>query len=54
MFWDCYSLESLDLSSFNTNNVENMKDVFFYCHSLKKENIKINNKNDKILKIEEN
>ena len=55
MFCCCSSLESIYLSSFNTSNVSNMNDVFFDCHSLKKENIKISNKNDKLLnEIEKN
>jgi len=35
MFWECSSLESIDLSSFNTNNVTNMSYMFCYCSSLK-------------------
>ena len=50
MFTECSSLESIDLSSFNTNNVTNMSDMFSFCSSLKKENIIIKNKNDKLLK----
>ena len=54
MFSRCSSLESIDLSSFNTTNVDNMHGMFYYCSYLKKENIKINNKNDKLIKaIEE-
>jgi len=49
MFSYCSSLNSIDLSSFNTTNVYYMSDIFFRCSSLKKENIKIKNKNDKIL-----
>ena len=49
MFSNCCSLESIDLSSFNTTNVNNMSYMFSNC-SLRKENIKINNKNDKLLK----
>ena len=41
----CKSLKSLDLSSFNTNNVTNMSDMFYFCESLEKENIKINENN---------
>jgi len=55
MFNICSSLESIDLSSFNTTNVNNIKNIFLNCSSLIKENIKINNKNDKLLKeFEEN
>ena len=49
MFYGCSSLELIDLSSFNTNNVTNMSDMFSKCSSLKKSNIKIDNKNDKLL-----
>ena len=42
MFWKCSSLKSIDLSSFNTSNVNDMSDMFSYCSSLKKENIKVN------------
>jgi surface protein len=49
VFQGCSSLESIDLSSFNTTNVNDMSDMFVGCSSLKKENIKIKNKNDKIL-----
>ena len=34
MFWGCSSLESIDLSSFNTSNVYDMKLMFFECSSL--------------------
>ena len=49
MFFLCSSLKSIDLSSFNTTNVNDISDMFVDCSSLKKENIKIKNKNDKIL-----
>ena len=35
MFFRCSSLESIDLSSFNTNNVDNMYLTFSSCSSLK-------------------
>ena len=35
MFLGCSSLESIDLSSFNTNNVTNMSCMFCKCSSLK-------------------
>ena len=35
MFCSCFSLESIDLSSFNTDDVNNMSDMFFGCSSLK-------------------
>ena len=43
MFYGCSSLQSLNLSSFNTTNVKNMSDMFSGCSSLTKENVKINN-----------
>ena len=35
MFWGCSSLESIDLSSFNTTNVKDMQFMFYGCSSLK-------------------
>jgi len=35
MFCGCSSLKSIDLSSFNTTNINNLGDMFFYCSSLK-------------------
>ena len=49
MFSNCSSLNSIDLSSFNTNNVTYMYSMFYDCSSLKRENIIINNNNDKLL-----
>ena len=49
MFVGCASLNSLDLSSFNTTNVKYMNSMFKECHCLKKNNIKINNSETKIL-----
>ena len=34
MFFGCKSLESVDLSSFNSNNVINMSFMFYHCDSL--------------------
>ena len=34
MFYECYSLKSIDLSSFNTSNVNNMNGMFWNCFSL--------------------
>ena len=34
MFYDCSSLESINLSSFNTTNVTNMNSMFSRCSSL--------------------
>jgi surface protein len=39
MFYNCRSLESLDLSSFNTSNVENMWGMFINCENLKELNL---------------
>ncbi len=39
-----------NLSSFNTSNVEDMMDILTACSSLKKGNIILNNKDDKIIK----
>ena len=36
MFSHCSSLESIDLSSFNTTNVTNMNSMFSFCSSLRK------------------
>ena len=41
MFYECKYLKSIDLSSFNTTNVNYMINMFIECSSLKKENIKI-------------
>ena len=35
MFYDCSFLKSIDLSSFNTNNINNMSYMFNGCYSLK-------------------
>ena len=35
MFNDCYSIDSINLSSFQYSNVENMKGMFKQCNSLK-------------------
>ena len=50
MFSNCSSLKSIDLSSFNTTNVKDMSYMFSGCSSLKKDNIILNNKDDKIIK----
>jgi len=49
MFQGCTSLKSLDLSLFNTNNISNMMNIFDNCY-LRKDDIIINNKEDKIVK----
>ena len=48
MFLNCSSLKSLDLSSFNTTNVNDMKSMFHGCSSLKKENVKISKNGGKL------
>ena len=35
MFYECYALKSLDLSTFDTRNVTNMNGMFCYCNALK-------------------
>jgi len=49
MFNKCSSLKKLDLSSFNTNNVNNKTQIFGNCF-LKRGDIILNNKKDKIMK----
>ena len=49
MFYKCSSLQSINLSSFNTTNVEYMYGMFEGCSSLKKENVKISNYGKRIL-----
>ena len=49
MFSECSSLQSINLSSFNTTNVKNMSCMFAECSSLKKENVKISNNGKRIL-----
>ena len=34
MFYGCSSLRELNISNFNTNNVDNMSYMFFRCSSL--------------------
>ena len=34
MFYNCYNLNSLNLSQFNTGNVEKMNEMFYSCHGL--------------------
>ena len=49
MFYECSSLKSIDLSSFNTTNVNIMDAMFLGCYSLKKENDKIGKNGGKIM-----
>jgi len=42
MFCECKSLTKIDLSNFNTQNVTNMKCMFYGCKSLNKENMVLN------------
>ena len=46
MFSGCSALTSLDLSNFNTKNVEDMSGMFSNCSSL----TSLNSKNKRILK----
>ena len=46
MFYNCSSLEELNLSNFNTNNVSNMSYMFWRCKSLKELNLSNFNIND--------
>ena len=39
MFEGCSSLNNINLSNFNTNNVTNMEYMFYGCSSLNKNNI---------------
>ena len=39
MFWKCSSLNNINLSNFNTNNVKDMSWMFGGCKSLNKKNI---------------
>ena len=45
MFYGCSSLNSIDLSNFNTNNVTDMIGMFRGCKNLKKANIIIKDEN---------
>jgi len=46
IFCNCFSLQSIDLSSFNADNVTNMSDMFFGCSSLKSINLSSLNTNN--------
>ena len=39
LFYNCSSLVQLDLSNFNTDNVDNMDYMFYNCSSLRELNI---------------
>ena len=39
MFYDCLSIEKLDLSNFKTDKIKNMKLMFHGCKALKELNI---------------
>ena len=45
-----FSLNSIDLSSFNSTNVNNMNSMLYEFSSLQEENIKIRNKIDRLSK----
>ena len=51
MFFGCSALESIDLSSFDTTNVNNITRMFLGCSSLKKENIKFNKSDKKLFDV---
>ena len=46
MFCGCYSLNELNLSNFNTNNVTDMDSMFYGCSSLKELNLSNFNTNN--------
>jgi len=46
LFYECLSLEEINLSSFNTNNVTNMSNMFNGCSSLKEINLSSFNTNN--------
>ena len=46
MFYDCSSLTSVNLSNFNTNNINNMSNMFFGCRSLTSLNLSNFNTNN--------
>ena len=48
MFFKCYSLTSLNLSNFNTKNVQNMSYMFNECSSLTSLNLSNFNTNNVI------
>ena len=35
MFYNCESLQNIDLSAFDTHHVDNMKDLFYKCYNVK-------------------
>jgi surface protein len=49
IFYDCKSLISLDISSFDSTKVKNISGLFDSCYSLKKKYIKIRKEDKKIL-----
>ena len=48
MFYGCLSLKEINLSNFNTNNVNNMGGMFWGCSSLKEINLSSFNTNNVI------
>ena len=48
MFSECSSLKELNLSNFNTNNVNNMSGMFYKCSTLKELNLSNFNTNNVI------
>ena len=47
MFYECTSLEELNLSNFNFNNVNDMRDMFYGCSEQFQNKIKAKYKNIK-------
>ena len=51
MFSECKSLNELNISNFNTNNVTNMNGMFAGCSSLKELNLSSFNTNNRIMSL---
>ena len=47
MFHGCSSLKELNLSNFNTNNVTNMRSMFYGCPAILRNKIRVQYKNIK-------
>ena len=43
MFYNCYNLNNINLSSFDTKNVRDMSSMLFYCKWLKKLDLSFSN-----------
>ena len=53
MYYNCSKLTSIDVSKFNTEKVENMKDIFNNCSKLTTIDVSNSNKDDIIKEINE-